>query len=138
VHLTSLLAGVLCLINLGSTFAFEIIVSLTILALLATYMLGIGCILLKRLRSEPLPAARWSLGRFGLPINAFAFSYCGFAIVFCCFPEKLPVTVLTANWAPAVFVLVMGLAGIMYVFHGRNNYTAPMVLIDRETKQEAS
>jgi len=37
VYLTLIVAGILCLINLSSTFAFNIIVSLTLLALLSTY-----------------------------------------------------------------------------------------------------
>ena len=86
VYATAFFSGVLCLINLGSTFAFNIIISLTLLALLSTYMLSIGCLLLKRIRNERLPPARWSLGRLGLPINAFAFAYSGFAIVMSCFP----------------------------------------------------
>jgi choline transport protein len=75
VYLTSVTAGILCLVNLGSTFAFNIIVSLTLLALLSTYMISIGCVLRKRLLGEELPPACWSLGRFGIPIHAFAFLY---------------------------------------------------------------
>ncbi|PQE12935.1 hypothetical protein CJF30_00002834 [Rutstroemia sp. NJR-2017a BBW] len=78
IYLTSFLTTLLCLINFGSSFAFNIIVSLSLLALLSTYMISIGCVLLKRIRGEPLPHARWSLGRWGLPINAFAFAYSGF------------------------------------------------------------
>jgi L-asparagine transporter-like permease len=37
VYLTLIVAGILSLINLGSAFAFNIIVSLTLLALLSTY-----------------------------------------------------------------------------------------------------
>jgi choline transport protein len=61
-YLTSVAAGILCLINLGPTFAFNIIVSLTLLALLSTYMIPIGCVLRKRLLGEELPPARWFLG----------------------------------------------------------------------------
>jgi choline transport protein len=104
VYLTSIVAGALCLINLGSNYAFNIIVSLTLIALLSTYMLSIGCILRKRLLGEELPISRWSLGRFGTAINAFAFLYSGFAIVFSCFPPSVPVTPSTVNWAPLVWL----------------------------------
>lgn len=70
--------ALLCLIQLGSTVAFNIIVSLSVLGLLSTYMISIGCVLLKRIRGEPLPPARWSLGRYGLAINAFAVLYSAF------------------------------------------------------------
>lgn len=130
VYLTTAIAGILCLINLGSTFAFNIIISLTLLALLSTYMISIGCVLRKRLLGEELPPARWSLGRSGIVINGFAFLYSGFVIVFCCFPGKLPVTTGNANWAPVVWAGVILLSGAIYVVHGRKNYTAPVVFVE--------
>ena len=130
VYLTSLASGIICLINLGSTTAFNIVASLSLLALLSTYMISIGCVLRKRLRKEPLPPARWSLGRWGLPINAFAFVYSGFAIVFCCFPNQTPVTTTTANWAPLVWVGVMFIAVTTYLTHGRRFYTPPVAFVE--------
>ena len=130
VYATAFFSGVLCLINLGSTFAFNIIISLTLLALLSTYMLSIGCVLLKRIRNEPLPPARWSLGRFGLPINAFAFAYSAFAIVMSCFPGGLPVTLDTTNWAPVVWISVGILSTLSYFVHGKRHFTAPVVFVE--------
>lgn len=105
IYLTSVLTTFLCLINLGSNFAFNIIVSLSLLALLSTYMISIGCVMLKRIRGEPLPHARWSLGRWGLPINAFAFAYSGFVMVWSCFPSAVPVTTGSANVSFSFFLL---------------------------------
>lgn len=130
VYVTAFWACVLCLINLGSSFAFNIIISLSLLALMSTYMLSIGCLLLKRLRGEPLPPARWSLGRFGLPINVFAFAFAGFAVVMSCFPGSLPVDTSTANWAPAVWGGVLVLSVISYVLHGRRHFTPPVMFIE--------
>ena len=42
VYLILVVAGILCLTFLVSTFAFDSIVSLTLLALLSTYMISIG------------------------------------------------------------------------------------------------
>lgn len=130
VYLTSVGSGVICLINLGSTAAFNIVVSLTLLALLSTYMISIGCVLLKRIRKQELPRARWSLGRWGLPINAFAFVYSAFVIVFSCFPNSVPVTTGSANWAPLVWVGVIGVAAVVYSFHGRRFYTPPVAFVE--------
>jgi choline transport protein len=130
VYLTSFWAGVLCLINLGSTLAFNIIVSLSLLALLSTYMISIGCVLLKRLKGEPLPHARWSLGRFGLPINAFAFFYSFFVIIFSCFPIALPVSKSDANWAPAVWGGVIVVSLVVYFMHGKRHYTPPVIFVE--------
>ena len=130
VYLTSVVAGIICLINLGSTTGFNIVVSLNLLALLSTYMISIGCVLRKRILKEPLPPARWSLGRLGLPINGFAFVYSGFVIIFCCFPNQVPVTTSTANWAPLVWAGVILVAIVIYVVHGRKFYTPPVVFVE--------
>jgi choline transport protein len=130
VYLTSLLASLLCLINFGSSLAFNIIISLTLLALLSTYMISIGCVLLLRIQGHPLPHARWSLGRYGILLNAFAFAYSGFCIIWCCFPAQLPVTLETANWAPAVWAGVIVLAIAVYFGHGRRRYTPPVVFVE--------
>jgi choline transport protein len=130
VYIASLIGGVFCLINLGSTFGFNIIVSLSLLALLLTYMISIGCVLRKRILEEDLPPARWSLGRLGLPINAFAFCYCLFVIVFSCFPNEVPVTLETANWAPAVWSGVIMIAVVVYFLHGRRKYTPPVIFVE--------
>lgn len=130
VYLSSVGTAVLCLINLGSTLAFNIIVSLSLLALLSTYMISIGCVLLKRIKREPLPPARWSLGRFGIVINAFAFCYSAFMIVFSCFPVSFPATTSNANWAPVVWGGVIIISLILYVTHGRKYYTPPVIFVE--------
>ena len=130
VYLTSVISGIICLINLGSTTGFNIVVSLSVLAILSTYMVSIGCVLAKRIRKQELPPARWSLGRWGLPINAFAFAYSGFVIVFSCFPNTVPVSTSTANWAPAVWAGVLLVALAAYVLHGRRLYTPPVVFVE--------
>lgn len=130
VYLSSVGAGILCLVDLGSTLAFEVIVSLALLALLSTYMLSIGCVLLRRIKGEELPPARWSLGRFGLPVNAFAFCYSLFIIVFSCFPTSLPVTTADANWAPAIWAGVIAISIGTYVAHGRKHFTPPVMFVE--------
>jgi hypothetical protein len=130
VYAVSFWSAVLCVINIGSTTAFNIIISLTLLALMSTYMLSIGCVALKRLRGERLPPARWSLGRYAVVINVFAFFYCGFAVVFSCFPSTLPVDTSTANWAPAVWVGVIALSWVTYILHGKKHFTPPIVFVE--------
>ena len=134
VYVSSFLSICLLLINLGSTFAFNIIISLNLVAFLATYMISIGCVLLKRIRGEALPPARWSLGRFGLPINAFAVCYSAFALVMSCFPISVPVNTTNANWAPAIFAGVLLLALISYMLHGRKTFEGPVVYVEGRRK----
>ena len=130
VYTTSLIVGVMCLIQLGSTLAFNIIVSLSVLGLLSTYMISIGCVFLRRYKGQPLPHARWSLGRYGIWINGFAFLYSAFIIIIACWPTYLPVNLASANWAPVVWVAVMILSAIVYVLHGKHHYTAPVEFVE--------
>lgn len=93
-------------------------------------MISIGCVLRKRILKEDLPPARWSLGKLGLPINAFAFCYSFFVIIFSCFPSEVPVALDTANWAPAVWVGVIMIAVVVYFLHGRRKYTPPVIFVE--------
>lgn len=60
-------------------------------------------------------------------INAFAVGYCGWVFVWACFPATLPVTEESANWAPLVWVGVIGVAALGWWGHGRRSYTPPVV-----------
>lgn len=75
--LTCTITCLLSLINLGSTVAFNAIISLQLMALMATYSISIGCIWYQRTinKSEHLPVARWSLGRWGPWINGIGWVY---------------------------------------------------------------
>ncbi|KAF4945677.1 hypothetical protein FSARC_14392 [Fusarium sarcochroum] len=130
VYLMSVGAALLSLIQIGSDVAFTVLVSLSTLGIMSTYLLSIGCVLLKRIKGEKLPFARWSLGRFGLAINAFSVLYSLFIVILCCFPLNLPVDTASANWAPLIWVGVIILAAFAYVAHGRKAYTPPVNFVE--------
>lgn len=88
------------LINLGSKVAFEAMLSLATVALMATYLISIGCVLLKRLRGETLPSARWSLGRYGLAVNAVAVLYTSWSV------SKLYVIIIQTRFTEIQAVLL--------------------------------
>ena len=98
-------------------------------------MLSIGCLLLKRFRNEPLPPARFSLGRFGLPVNLFAFCYSVVTLVFSCFPVSVPVDAGTANWGPAIWGGVLLIAAVSYAVQGRRTYKGPIVFVEGVRKE---
>jgi choline transport protein len=134
VYVTTFLSLVLCLVNLGSNVAFNIIISLNLVAFLVTYLLSIGCVLWKRLQHEPLPPAKFSLGRWGVPINIFAVLYSTLAIVLSCFPVSLPVDAVDANWAPAIMAAVLVIALVSYLLQGRKIYEGPVVFVEGRRK----
>lgn len=97
---------------------------------MSTYAISIGCVALKRLRHQPLPPSRWSLGKFSLPVNLFAFTYSCFAIIFVCFPVTTPIDPgANMNWAIVMFSGVLLIALVYYFLHGRKVYEGPVVFV---------
>jgi choline transport protein len=89
----------LSLINLGSAVALNIITSLGTGALLSSYIVSVSCIILKRLRGEPLLPRRWSLGKWGLPINIISVLFMILCFVMNFFPQSPHgLTAETFNW----------------------------------------
>jgi amino acid transporter len=121
----------LSLINIGSQVALNAVISLTITSLLSAYIVSIGCVLLKRIRGEPLPAHRWTLGKFGLAVNLGALAFLCPLFVFAFFPLSAGVTVETMNWSVAMYVGVIGSASVYYWVRGRHHFIPPVALVKR-------
>jgi choline transport protein len=116
---------IIALINIGSGAALNTIVALLTGATSFSYALSIACILVKRLRKEPLPPARFSLGRYGTAINAFATIYVIVSAVASFFPVAVPTDAENMNWSSVMFGGVFIIACVDYVVRGRKHYTEP-------------
>lgn len=66
------MAMLLSLITLGSAVAFNIVTSLATGALIASYIVSISCLVIKRVRGQQMLPRRWDLGAAGLPLNIFS------------------------------------------------------------------
>ena len=115
------------LITLGSTVAFDAINSLTILALMSTYLISLSCMFWRRCFGG-LPESAWSLGRAGLPLNVLGIVFCVFLILFLPWPIAIPVDPQNFNWASVMFSGVMVIA-TAYFFRARKVYTGPVVSV---------
>ncbi|KAL8818351.1 MAG: hypothetical protein Q9223_003002 [Gallowayella weberi] len=128
----SFVSGVaIALINLGSSVALNAIVSLTMSALLSSYILSISCIFLKRLQGQSLPPAGFSLGRWGIAINIIALCFLTAFFIFCFFPTAIPVDPSTMNWNIAMFGGITLFATGWYVFRGHKKYRPPVNIQNR-------
>jgi choline transport protein len=130
IGVTAVCNALLALINIGSTVAFNAIISVLAAGLFSSYLITIGLLIRKRLVGEPLHFGPWTLGRWGLPVNIFAWAYTLLVMVFSFFPPAIPVTAVSMNWSCAVFggVVLFGL--IYYASIGRKQYNGPV--IDRQ------
>ncbi|KAK2871648.1 hypothetical protein FQN49_002971 [Arthroderma sp. PD_2] len=118
----------LSLINVGSTTALNAITSLTVASLMSAYLISIGCVLLKRIRGEPLPSRRWSLGRWGIVFNTVAMIFLLPMFVFCFFPLVKDVEATTMNWSAVIYVAVILFATVYYFAYGKKYYVPPNAL----------
>jgi amino acid transporter len=132
VCITVVITIILSLINIGSTVALLAITTLSTSALLCSYTVSISCVLLKRIRGQPLPPHRWSLGRFGMAINIAALCFLCPLFVFVFFPLTTPVVPSTMNWSSLMFGGMILFATVYYLIYGRKQYTPPVFLVKRE------
>jgi choline transport protein len=132
VLITFTITSLLSLINIGSTVAFNAIGSLAVSAILGTYIISFTVLILRRLRKEPLPARRWTLGRYGIFVNIGAVIFLLVVWVFIFFPLQTPVTPSTMNWNIVMFGGTMIFAMVYYIFIGRKTYTPPVELVKRQ------
>ncbi|KAM5440841.1 hypothetical protein MferCBS31731_003980 [Microsporum ferrugineum] len=119
----------LSLINIGSSVAFQAIISLGTASLLSSYIISISCVRLRRWRGEPLPPARWSMGAWSSTVETMAILFLLITFGFSFFPLTREVTTMNMNWSCAIFGGVIIFALIYYFAHARNVYQGPVTRI---------
>lgn len=133
---TLVVSLILACINFGSATALSAILSVSNAALLLSYIISIGALRLRRLRGEPLPPRRWSLGKFGGFINDITLAFLVVAFFFSFWPSYVlvgdPTAAADFNWAILVLVVVGVLSFAYYFAGGRHKYVAPVSLVKTE------
>lgn len=102
VWVTFTFASILALIIIGSTAAFNIILSLSTTGLFTSYIVCISSVVAKRVRGEKFPATKFSLGRFGMPINIIALCFLALGFFFLFFPSVPSPGLAGMNWASLI------------------------------------
>lgn len=127
------IAILMSLVNLGSTTAFNSIVGLLNGSSGTAYALSLACLLWRRTRSpDPLPPARFSLGRWGLLLNVYSLLFVVLSTTMGFFPVMKQVTVQTMNWSSVVYAGVLAIAMVAYFGGGRRRYKGPVVFVQKE------
>lgn len=127
-----LITVLLSMINIGSTVAFNAIASLGTAALISSYIVSISCVCVKRWRGEKLPPARWSLGKFGAPINGFSILYLTLVFIFSFFPETAVVDAESMNWNILIYGFTIMFAIVWFFVRGRKQYAGPVEYIRKD------
>jgi choline transport protein len=117
----------LALINIGSTIALNNITSLSLVAILASYITSIGCLFWRRLTHQTLLPAKFTFSRpVGLFLNGFSLLFLIFAFLFAFFPGNPNPTVQQMNWACLMFGGVVIFAVLHYLIQARHVYDGPV------------
>jgi choline transport protein len=87
---------------------------------------------LRRIRRQPLPRARWSLGRAGLACNIIAVLFLLLVYVFAFFPLAATVEPESMNWSCLIYGVVVLFSICYYFVFGRHAYEGPVVLVSKD------
>lgn len=94
-------------------------------------MFSIGSVLYRRIvEPEALPPARWSLGKFGIPVNIAAIVYVVYSFFWSFWPQFYKPDLADLNWAVVLFGAVGILSALFYIFKARKVYHGPVMLVE--------
>lgn len=118
-------------IYLGSTVAFNAILSVSILLLELSYVTPIIIVFIRGEEAFGTHSRKWSLGRWRRPVNFCAISFALVTGVCFIFPPAIPITGESMNYAIVVFAIVCLFAGVTWLIDGKKNFAGPTNLSDR-------
>ncbi|CAN9446426.1 unnamed protein product [Alternaria alternata] len=153
VAFTSFIACLLALVNIGSTIAFNGVISVAIAGLFSSYLLTSSLLLYRRCTGAILTPSEafdtdttsssttrdgmartvwgpWRLpGAIGIANNVFACAYLSFVFFFSFWPSFAAVTPANMNWAVLVTGAIAGISAIYYAVWARKTYHGPIIEI---------
>lgn len=126
--LVTVLQGLLGILYVVNTTAFNAILSMAILGMYISYALPVAFKIYNDCLSPTnrLPAAWFNMGRFGRYINISALLWTFLAILFSVFPSAQPVTPQNMNYAIVVFFGWTLFGGVYYSICKRKVYDGPL------------
>ena len=129
IALSAVISLLLSLINIGSTVAFNAIVSLTIACYFGSYFIPIALLAWRRATNRPLVLGPWNMGRYGLAVNIISLAWLAITWTFTFFPIAIPVTTQTMNWSCTLWggFMILGLG--WYFIWQHKVFVGPRVVV---------
>lgn len=128
--LTVVVVVIFGLIFLGSTSAFNAIVSASVVALGVSYGIPIAINLLRGRKMLPATRAFVLPEWFGWTINILGVAFVIVTTVLFVFPPELPVSGSNMNYCVVAFAVVFITSLVQWFVDGRKNYTGPRVHLE--------
>ena len=116
----------LALINIGSTAAFNAIISLVLAGFLSSYLISVGLLLHRRWTGDAIRWGPWSMGRWGGAVNVLSIAYVVITLIFSFFPGTAVVTLVNMNWSALVFGAVLLFSVAFYLVSARRTFQGPI------------
>ena len=124
--LICVISFLLAIIYIGSSTAFNAIISLQAMALCVSYIPPIAFLALRRIFGNAPKPGPFTMGRAGLAINFMALAYLIFVVIWMPFPQILPVTGSNMNYAgPLLGAVILG-ALLDWVISGHKRFQVPV------------
>lgn len=116
---------ILSMISIGSTTAFNAMISLPLMALYISYGIPVAFLLTMKLRGRAPRLGPFYLRHGGVFVNALAVAYILYVLSFAALPTVLPVTSANMNYAGPLVLAVMLAAAADWCLSGRRRFWLP-------------
>jgi amino acid transporter len=113
--LTVFTTAVISLTTINTVSTLHTVLGLSTSCFMATYIVSIGCLILKRLNGEQLPYCRWCLGSAGLTVNVLGWLYAVWAFFWSFWPTRYASGREGFNNAVLFFMATVLSAGGLYL-----------------------
>jgi choline transport protein len=125
---TTIIQMLLGFLYLGSSTAFNAVLSMAILGLYASYAIPIVYMILRRRNLPASDFGPFKLGKTGgMIINVVSVAWLGFSMVFSTFPTVMPVTPQNMNYSVVVMAGWLIFGACYYVLRGHKSYSGPII-----------
>jgi amino acid transporter len=101
--------------------------AVTSIAVIGLYVAYIAPVFLRLRAGTRFQNGPWTLGRWSRPIGIIATIWVVFIAVIFMLPQAQPINITTFNYAPVVFLIVIGGVGIWWVVSAKNWFHGPKV-----------